>query len=78
MDFVLFGEDKNISINNSENYSSSHFSVILSDQNHSFEMEKLNLVIHQKDEVITHKNELIAQLKQENEMLKEMITLLKK
>ena len=78
VDFVLFGEDKNISINNSENYSSSHFSVILSDQNHSFEMEKLNLVIHQKDEVITHKNELIAQLKQENEMLKEMITLLKK
>lgn len=71
VDFVLFGEEKNISINNSENHSSSHFSVILSDKNTSFELEKLNLII-------SHQNEIITQLKQENTLLKDMIALLKK
>lgn len=71
VDFVLFGEDKNISINNSENYSTSNFSVILADKNTSFELEKLNLII-------AHQNEMITQLKQENSVLKDMISLLKK
>lgn len=77
IDFVMFGEDKNISINNSENHSNSYFSLILSDKNAEFEQEKLNLMLAQKDEVIANKNELITQLKQENEVLKEMIALLK-
>lgn len=42
-----------------------------------FIIEKLNLLIGQKDELLAHKDELIAQLKAENQMLKDVIELLK-
>lgn len=71
VDFVLFGENKNVSIQSENHHSNTHFSLILSDKNSSFELEKLNLII-------AHQNELITQLKQENHVLKDMIILLKK
>lgn len=71
VDFVLFGEDRHISIQSENHHSNTHLSVILSDKNTSFELEKLNLII-------SHQNEIITQLKQENILLKDMIALLKK
>lgn len=76
IDLFLFGEDRNILIQSENNNSPSHLSLVLSHKN-DFEIEKLNLIIAQKDEIIQNKQDLIQQLQKENELLKEMIELLK-
>jgi len=71
----LLADDKNVYlISDNSNHGCN---VIGSSTEIAFEIQKLQMAIAHKDETINHKDEIIEQLRNENNLLKEMVALIK-
>ena len=73
---MSYGEEGKIYINHSDNNLTN--SIISLGGNNNNETEKLQLIITHKDELLSHKEEIIENQKREIALLREMIETLKK
>lgn len=83
-ELLTYGETDKILVNNSDNarvcrYDNSlnHAIISLGEEDLQKEIEKFQLMLQHKDEIICHKNEIIDNQRKEIELLREMNALLK-